>query len=241
MDIERRTVLVSGGASGLGAAVAARLAAAGAAPVVLDRRLPAEPLEGVLYHEGDVTDEAAVRAAIAAAPRPLAGAVTCAGILRPERTLGRDGVASLEAFRQVMEVNVVGTFNVVRLAAERLAEQGEGGAIVTTSSIAATDGQVGQVSYAASKGAVASMTLPLARELARAGIRVVTVAPGVFETPMMAGAPEKVRGSLIAQTAYPTRFGDPDEFAALVEHVFANDMLNGSVIRLDAGMRMAAK
>jgi NAD(P)-dependent dehydrogenase (short-subunit alcohol dehydrogenase family) len=164
--------------------------------------------------------------------------------LHGERLLGRDGPASLEAFRRVVDINVCGTFNIVRLAAESMAKgeatqpDGERGVIVMTSSIAAFDGQIGQAAYAASKGAVAAMTLPLARELGRFGIRVVSIAPGVFETPMMHSASEKVRQPLLEDSVFPKRFGYPEEFAATVQQIFENPMLNGTVLRLDAGLRM---
>jgi NAD(P)-dependent dehydrogenase (short-subunit alcohol dehydrogenase family) len=176
----------------------------------------------------------------------VSGLVACAGILHGERLIGRDALASLESFRKVMEVNVVGTFLLARIAAASILRridatmaQGEdNGVLVLTSSIAATEGQVGQVAYAGSKGAVAAMTLPMARELARFGIRVVAVAPGVFETPMMQGASPKVRDPLLKSLVHPKRFGLPEEYARLVEQVFENSMLNGTVLRLDGGLRM---
>jgi len=176
----------------------------------------------------------------------VSGLVACAGILHGERLIGRDALASLESFRKVMEVNVVGTFLLARIAAASILRrvdatttQGEdNGVLVLTSSIAATEGQVGQVAYAGSKGAVAAMTLPMARELARFGIRVVAVAPGVFETPMMQGASPKVRDPLLKSLVHPKRFGLPEEYARLVEQIFENSMLNGTVLRLDGGLRM---
>ena len=177
---------------------------------------------------------------------PLRGVVVCAGILHAERILGRQGLCDLNAFRRVVEVNLVGTFNVLRLAAGIMQNnepdaEGERGVIITTASTAAFEGQIGQAAYAASKGGIAAMTLPAARELGRFGIRVVSIAPGVFETPMMQAAPEEQRQALQAQIPFPPRFGRPEEFAALVEHVLANRMLNGTVIRLDGGLRMAAR
>jgi NAD(P)-dependent dehydrogenase (short-subunit alcohol dehydrogenase family) len=173
----------------------------------------------------------------------LHGAVNCAGIASAERVLGREGPHSLKSFSKVVEVNLIGTFNVIRLAAEAMAKNepthgGERGVIVNTASVAAFDGQIGQVAYSASKGGVAAMTLPVARELARHGIRVVAVAPGIFETPMLAGLPEAARESLGKQALFPQRLGRPDEFAALVRHIIENEMLNGEVIRLDAAIRL---
>jgi NAD(P)-dependent dehydrogenase (short-subunit alcohol dehydrogenase family) len=203
----------------------------------------------LLFAPTDVTNEAAVRSAISAGEErfgPLRGAVICAGVLHAERVVGRSGIASLDEFRRVVDVNLIGTFNTVRLAAEAMARSepvkgGMRGVVVMTSSIAAFDGQIGQAAYAASKGGIASLTLPLARELAQHGIRVVSIAPGVFDTPMMQAAPDNVRQSLIDQIPFPHRLGDADEFASLVCHAFENDMLNGCVIRLDGALRMGAK
>lgn len=196
----------------------------------------------------DVISSDQVRAAIAVAEElgPFRGVVNCAGILSAARVVGRDGPHDLEQFNRVIQINLVGTFNVVRLAADAMSRQpldesGERGVIINTASIAVWEGQIGQAAYAASKGGVASMTLPLARELARFGIRVVAIAPGVFETSMMAGAPPPVVESLTAQTVFPSRLGRPDEFAAFAQHIFENPMLNGAVLRLDGAMRMGAK
>ena len=254
MQMQRSTILVTGGSSGLGAACVANLLAAGARVIIADVNPPGAATmvagsDRLLFAATDVTNEAEVRAVISIGEQrlgPLRGTVVCAGILQAERLLPRDGSTSLEAFRRVIEVNLTGTFNTVRLAADAIAcgeadEQGERGAIVMTSSVAAFEGQIGQAAYAASKGAVASMTLPLARELAQQGIRVVSIAPGVFETPMMQTAPENVRQSLVDQTLFPKRLGDPDEFAALVQHVFENRMLNGCVLRLDGAVRMGPR
>jgi NAD(P)-dependent dehydrogenase (short-subunit alcohol dehydrogenase family) len=251
MQIDGRTFLIVGGSSGLGAACVRRLARRGARVVVADidpagRGLAAELGERVLFAPADVTVEESLADAVSMARDRfggLDGAISCAGVLGTEKVLTRDGVGSLSNYRRLIEVNLIGTFNVVRLAADAMragpgSEDGERGVIVTTSSIAAYEGQVGQAAYAASKGGVAAMTLPIARELARHGIRVVSVAPGVFETPMMAGVTAELRRSLVEQIPFPARFGDPDEFAALVEHVIENRMLNGSVIRLDGAMRM---
>jgi NAD(P)-dependent dehydrogenase (short-subunit alcohol dehydrogenase family) len=246
--------LIAGGSSGLGAACVRRLAAAGGRGVIADLRPPEPQLleefgKAFVFSMADVTEEASLRAAMTAAEQhsgPLRGVVACAGILRAERILGRQGLCDLNAFRRVVEVNLVGTFNVLRLAASFMQgnppdAEGERGVIVTTSSAAAFEGQIGQTAYAASKGGVAAMTLPAARELGRFGIRVVSIAPGVFETPMMQATPEEQRQAIQAQIPFPPRFGRPEEYAALVEHVFANRMLNGTVLRLDAGLRMTAK
>jgi NAD(P)-dependent dehydrogenase (short-subunit alcohol dehydrogenase family) len=254
MNIDGASILVTGGSSGLGAACVEMLARHGASVIIADLAPPRgdainEFGEHVLFARTDVTSEADLRAAIAAGENrfgPLRGAVACAGVLHAERVLGREGPASLEAFRRVIEVNLVGTFNTVRLAAEAMAhsqplEGGLRGIVVMTSSVAALEGQIGQAAYSASKGGVAALTLPLARELGQHGIRVVSIAPGVFETPMMQNAPDRVRQSLIEQTPFPHRLGRPDEFAALVGHVFENDMLNGCVLRLDAALRMGPK
>jgi NAD(P)-dependent dehydrogenase (short-subunit alcohol dehydrogenase family) len=254
MQIDGSTILVTGGSSGLGTACVDMLARRGARVIIADLApprdgLPAEIADGVLFARADVTSEADVRAAIAAGTErfgPLRGAVACAGVLHAERVLGRSGIASLEEFRRVIDINLNGTFNMVRLAAEAIArsepqEDGLRGVLVMTSSVSAFDGQIGQASYSASKGGVASMTLPLAREFGQHGIRVVSVAPGVFETPMMQAAPEKVRQSLVEQIPFPKRFGHAEEFASFVCHIFENDMLNGCVLRLDGAVRMGAK
>jgi NAD(P)-dependent dehydrogenase (short-subunit alcohol dehydrogenase family) len=230
------------------------LARRGAGVVCADLAAPresiGEDLSGrVLFAHADVTSETDLRAAIAAGENrfgPLRGVVACAGVLHAERILGRDGVASLEAFRRVIEVNLNGTFNAVRLAAEAIArrepqEDGLRGVVIMTSSISAFEGQIGQAAYSASKGGVASLTLPLAREFGQHGIRVVAIAPGVFDTPMMQAAPDKVRQTLESQIPFPHRLGQADEFAALVCHVFENNMLNGCVLRLDGAMRMGPK
>lgn len=251
--------LITGGASGLGAATARRLHAAGAAVVLVDlphaaeagAALAGELGEGAVFVEADVTDEAQVRAAIAAAAGlgTLRIVVNCAGVATPGKVLGREGVLPLEQFSRVIQINLVGTFNVVRLCAEAMAaaeplagEYGlERGVIVNTASVAAFDGQIGQPAYAASKGGVAAMTLPIARELARSLIRVMTIAPGIFETPMLAGLPQAAQDSLGQQVPHPSRLGKPAEYAALVEHIAANAMLNGETIRLDGAIRMAPK
>jgi NAD(P)-dependent dehydrogenase (short-subunit alcohol dehydrogenase family) len=248
MEIRGYTFLVTGGGSGLGAATANFLAKEGANVVVADLKGEVGG-DDARFVETEVTDEASVKGAIDAALQNfggLHGAVNCAGIAAAEKVLGREGPHSLKSFSQVIEVNLVGTFNVVRLAAEALAknepmEGGERGVIVNTASVAAFDGQIGQVAYAASKGGVAAMTLPLARELARHGIRVMTIAPGIFDTAMLAGLPEAARESLGKQVLFPQRLGRPEEFAALVRHIIENEMLNGEVIRLDAAIRLAPR
>ena len=242
MRIENSCVLVTGGSSGLGAACVANLLHQNANVVIADLSEPAESLlrefDGrVVYAQTNVCDEAETRAAIGMGEDrfgPLQGVVTCAGVLHAERLLPRDGVASLDAFRRVLDVNLIGTFNTLRLCGEAIARRnpdadGERGVMVMTSSVTAFE------------GAVASLTLPLARELSQHGIRVVSIAPGVFETPMMQAAPERVRQSLIEQTVFPKRLGQPEEFAALVSHVFQNTMLNGCTLRLDGSVRLAAK
>ncbi len=248
MEVRGRTFLVAGGGSGLGAATAHALAREGANVVVADLKGEAEG-ESVRFVETDVTDEESVKGAIDAALRGfggLHGAVNCAGIASAEKVLGREGPHSLESFSKVVEVNLVGTFNVVRLVAEAMVENeptesGERGVMVNTGSVAAFDGQIGQVAYAASKGGVVAMTLPIARELARHGIRVMTIAPGIFDTPMLAGLPEAARASLGEQVLFPQRLGRSEEFAALVRHIIENQMLNGEVIRLDAAIRLAPR
>lgn len=258
MEISNSVALITGGASGLGAATARRLHAAGAAVVLVDlphsagEALAAELGSGAVFVAADVTNEEQVKAAIgaAAALGPLRIVVNCAGVATPGRVLGREGVLPLETFNRVIQINLVGTFNVLRLAAEAMARTeplkgefgtAERGVIVNTASVAAFDGQIGQAAYSASKGAVAAMTLPVARELARSLIRVMTIAPGIFETPMMAGLPQEAQDSLGAQVPHPSRLGKPAEYAALVEHIVSNAMLNGETIRLDGAIRMQPK
>lgn len=254
MDVRGASVLVTGGGSGLGLAAARRLARAGAGVVLLD--LPSSPGERAaaalggrgVFAPGDVTDEAAVVSALDEADRlgPVRVVVNCAGVAPAARVVAKDGTPhSLAGFRRVVEVNLVGTFNVLRLGAARMVENdpvgGERGVVVNTASAAAFDGQVGQAAYAASKGGVAALTLPVARDLADKLIRCVAVAPGLFDTPLLASLPEAAKESLAAQVPHPRRLGDPDEFGALIEHVVANPMLNGEVIRLDGAIRMAPR
>lgn len=255
MKIAGNSFLVSGGGSGLGAACVRMLVAAEARVVIADvnrdagAKLAGELGGAVRFVATDVTDEASVQDAVATATREhggLHGAIQCAGIVLAEKLLGKSGPHPLASFHKVVQVNLVGTFNVARLAAQAMAGNppgpgGERGVIINTASAAAFDGQIGQAAYAASKGGVAAMTLPLARELARWGIRVLAIAPGIFDTPMLAGLPEPARQSLGQQVPFPPRLGRPDEFAALVRHIIDNDMLNGTVIRLDGALRMSAK
>jgi NAD(P)-dependent dehydrogenase (short-subunit alcohol dehydrogenase family) len=240
-----RSALVTGGASGLGRAAALALREKGYRVVVLDLRRGEEDL---IYAEGDVTREEDVRRAVARAQEeaPLFAVVNAAGIGLARKILGREGPHDLESFRRVLEVNLLGTFNVLRLAAWAMREnpqdpEGQRGVIVNTASVAAFEGQVGQAAYAASKGGVVALTLPAARELAEWGIRVVALAPGLFDTPLLQGLPEKAKESLASQVPFPRRLGRPEEYAALVLHVLENPMLNGEVIRLDGALRMAPR
>ena len=253
MNLRGSTAAVTGGLSGLGLATSQRLVAGGARVLVLDLahergdEIAAGLGGAAIYVPTDITDEQQVVDALDHADRlaPLRVAVNCAGVGTPGRVLGRSGPLPLADFANVVNVNLIGTFNVLRLAAERIATadpiDGERGVIVNTASVAAFDGQVGQAAYAASKGGVVSLTLSAARDLADRLIRVVTIAPGLFETPMLAGFPEAARQSLAAQVPHPSRLGDPAEFAALVQHVVDNPMLNGEVIRLDGAIRMAPR
>ena len=255
MQIRDNVFLITGGASGLGAAAAEALVEAGGKVLLADLDegaaiARAEALgASALGVQADIRDEAAARRAIAAARERfggLHGLVNCAGVAGGEKVLGRHGPHALDSFSRIVGINLIGSFNMLRLAAEAMAENppdadGERGVIVNTASIAAFDGQIGQAAYAASKGGVVSMTLPAARELARFGIRVMTIAPGVFETPMMAGMTQEIRDALAAGVPFPPRLGRPAEYAALVRHIFENRMLNGEVIRLDGALRMAAK
>jgi NAD(P)-dependent dehydrogenase (short-subunit alcohol dehydrogenase family) len=254
VEIAGRTALVTGGGSGLGAATARMVVDQGGSVVLADvdaergAKVAAELGERARFLATDVTDEDSVAAAVAAAAEGgrLAVAVSCAGIAPAERVLGRDGPHPLARFVAAVQVNLVGTFNVTRLAAQAMAgndplADGERGVIVNTASVAAFEGQIGQAAYSASKAGVAGMTLPIARELARHGIRVVAVAPGIFDTPMLAGMADQVRDSLGAQVPFPARLGRPEEYAALVRHIVENPMLNGEVIRLDGAIRMAPR
>ena len=253
MQIAGCVAVITGGASGLGLATARRLVKAGAQVVIID--LPASPGpaavaelgDAAVFAPADVTSEADVTAALDAAVGrgTLRIAVNCAGIGTPGRVIGKGGVMPLEQFARVVQVNLIGTFNVIRLAAERMTAtepvDGERGVIVNTASVAAFEGQIGQAAYSASKGGVVGMTLPIARDLADKKIRVMTIAPGLFKTPMLEGLPQDAQDSLGAQVPHPSRLGNPDEYGALVEHIVQNPMLNGEVIRLDGAIRMAPR
>ncbi len=255
MNISGKTFIVTGGASGLGRATAEAILAAGGNTVLLDVNpdtgAAAEQALGAAarFAQADVTSEEQVKAAVELAVSAfggLHGVVNAAGIGPAAKVLGRNGPHALDLFEKTLRVNVVGTFNVIRLAAAVIsqntpAENGERGVIVNTASVAAYDGQIGQPAYAASKGAIVSMTLPIAREFAQLGIRVVTIAPGIFDTPLLASLPEGARISLGQQVPFPSRLGRPAEYGALVRHIIENEMLNGEVIRLDGAIRMAPK
>lgn len=255
MQIQGQTFLVTGGSSGLGAACVRRLVGQGGHVVIVDvqkeagEALAAELGSSAAFVQTDVTSEEAVQAAVDTAVSTygaLHGAINCAGIAIGERVLGREKPHPLASFSRVIQINLIGTFNVIRLASEAMAKNepnagGERGVIINTASVAAFDGQIGQAAYSASKGGVVGMTLPIARELARFGIRVMTIAPGIFYTPMMAGMPQAVQDSLGAAVPFPPRLGRPDEYAQLAQHIIENEMLNGEVIRLDGAIRMAPK
>ncbi|CAN5776897.1 3-hydroxyacyl-CoA dehydrogenase [soil metagenome] len=255
MQLDNATFVITGGGSGLGAATARQLTAGGANVVLADvnadagTELADELGDSARFAETDVTDEGSVSDAIDAATSAygdIRGLINCAGIAAATRVVGRDGPHPLDEFARVVTVNVVGTFNAIRLVGAAMMDNepndaGERGVIVNTSSVAAFDGQIGQAAYSASKGGVAAMTLPVAREFAKHGIRVATIAPGIFDTPMMAGLPEEARESLGNQVPFPSRLGRPDEYAALALHIIANEMLNGEVIRLDGAIRMSPK
>ncbi len=253
MDFKGISAIVSGGASGLGEAVVRAVVGAGGTATILDlnrergESLAAELGEGALFVQVDVSSASDVERAVEEHLNKfgkLQLAVSCAGIATPFRTVKKDGSpAPLEQFSKVVQVNLIGTYNLVRLAAAAMAKnepngEGERGVIVNTASIAAFDGQIGQAAYSASKGGIVSLTLPLAREFSKLGIRVVTIAPGIFNTPLMAALPEKARESLAQQVPFPKRLGHPEEFAAFVEHIVSNPMLNGETIRLDGALRM---
>jgi NAD(P)-dependent dehydrogenase (short-subunit alcohol dehydrogenase family) len=250
VEIKDAVAVVTGGASGLGLATTKRLLDAGAQVVVLDIRgkeAVDELGDRAVFAQTDVTDEAAVTAALDTAEKlcPLRIAVNCAGTGNAMKTLSKDGPFPIDAFRKIVEINLIGTFNVIRLAAERMAKTEpvgeERGVIVNTASVAAFDGQIGQAAYSASKGGVVGMTLPIARDLSRELIRVVTIAPGLFDTPLLAGLPEPAKESLGKQVPHPSRLGKPDEYGALAVHIVENPMLNGEVIRLDGAIRMAPR
>jgi len=249
MQLQGIGALVAGGASGLGEATARELAARGARVTVADlneERGSALAAEiGGSFAAADVTDEAQVQAAVGSV-EGLRLAVSCAGIGWAERTVKKDGPAALQPFETVVRVNLIGTFNVLRMAAAAMAAgepdaEGERGAVVMTASIAAFDGQIGQTAYAASKGGVVGLTLPAARDLARLGIRVCTIAPGLFDTPLLAALPQEARDALGASIPFPPRLGRPEEYAKLACHIAENTMLNGEVLRLDGALRMAPR
>ena len=254
MNLENLPVLVTGGGSGMGAVTAQMLSGRGARVAVLDRdidaaRKTAQQIDGMAI-EADVSSAQSVEAALQqivdewGAPRV---AVSCAGIAPASRIVGREGPHDLDLFQQVININLVGTFNALRLCAARMAEleplseSGSRGVIINTASVAAYEGQIGQAAYSSSKGGVVSLTLPAARELSRFGVRVMTIAPGLIGTPMLLNMPDEVQQSLAGQVPFPSRFGKPDEFADLVSHIIDNEMLNGEVIRLDGAIRLAPK
>jgi NAD(P)-dependent dehydrogenase (short-subunit alcohol dehydrogenase family) len=255
MQIANHVFLVTGGGSGLGSETANMLAENGGKVVIADVNEPAG--RDMAAHVGgmvrfvkcDVTDEASMQAAVDKCVSEFGaihGLVNCAGVAPGERVVGREGPHKLASFARAVNINLVGTFNAIRLAAAKMSTQdpersGERGVIVNTSSVASMDGQIGQAAYAASKAGVNGMTLPVARELAKFGIRVVTIAPGIFDTPMLRGMSDEIRASLGAQVPFPSRLGQPEEYAALVKHIIENEMLNGEVIRLDGALRMAPK
>ena len=255
MQIKDSVFIVTGGASGLGGATARMLVAAGGKALIADLKeaeggaLAAALGPSARFVRTDVTDEASGKAAVAAAVERFGavhGLVNCAGVVHGERILGKEGVHALASFARVVNINLFGSFNMARLAAEQMAKNaptagGERGVIVFTSSVAAFDGQIGQPAYSASKAALVGMTLPIARELARFGIRAMTIAPGIFETPMVGEIPPDIAESLGKMVPFPPRLGRPDEFASLVREIIGNEMLNGEVIRLDGAIRMAPK
>jgi NAD(P)-dependent dehydrogenase (short-subunit alcohol dehydrogenase family) len=255
MQLNGSTFIISGGSSGLGAATVKRFHAGGARVVIADvnvergQELASELGDAVAFCATDVTSAAQAQAAVELAHARfggLSGLVNCAGIGPAERVVGRNGPHRLETFAQVIQVNLLGAFNMIRLAAAVMAKgtpnaAGERGVIVNTASIAVWDGQIGQAAYAASKGGIVAMTLPIARELASSGIRVCTIAPGIFHTPMLAGLPAEVQGSLAKSVPFPPRLGRPEEYATLAQHIVENEMLNGESIRLDGALRMAPR
>ncbi len=255
MQIQHSVFLITGGGSGLGAATAKMIIDNGGSVVIADINKDAgiakqaELGAHAKFIETNVSDEASVQAAVdvcTSAFGGIHGVVNCAGVAPGERVVGKSGPHSLANFRRAVEINLIGTFNVIRLAAHAMSTQapnasGERGVIINTSSVASFEGQIGQAAYAASKAGVNGMTLPIAREFAKLGIRVMTIAPGIFDTPMLQGMSDEIRASLGAQIPFPSRLGRPDEYAAMVKHIIENEVLNGEVIRLDGAIRMGAK
>jgi NAD(P)-dependent dehydrogenase (short-subunit alcohol dehydrogenase family) len=253
MDIRNSTFIVTGGASGLGAATVEMIVANGGNVVIADIKggeaLAAKLGKQAVFQPTDVSNEDQAKACVERALKQfggLQGLVNCAGIAVGEKTVGKEGPHALGSFTKVITVNLIGTFNMIRLAADAMSKgnpnaAGERGVIINTASVAAFDGQIGQAAYSASKGGVVGMTLPIARDLARSGIRVVTIAPGIFETPMLMGMPKDVQDSLGKQVPFPSRLGRPAEYAALARHIIENEMLNGETIRLDGAIRMGPK
>jgi NAD(P)-dependent dehydrogenase (short-subunit alcohol dehydrogenase family) len=254
MEIKNSTFIVTGGASGLGAATARAIAAAGGNVVIADVNADAgnalaKELDRARFIKTDVTAEADGKAAVALALKEfdaLQGLINCAGIAIGEKTVGKEGPHALASFARVIGINLIGTFNMIRLAADAMSKGqpnagGERGVIVNTASVAAYDGQIGQAAYSASKGGIVGMTLPIARDLSRSGIRVVTIAPGIFETPMLLGMPKDVQDALGKLVPFPSRLGRPAEYAALARHIIENEMLNGETIRLDGAIRLTPK
>lgn len=255
MDIKGVVAIVTGGASGLGEACVYQLVKEGAKVSILDiaedrgRKIAADIGDAAFFCNTDVTDEKSVQNAIDSTVEAFGAihvAVNCAGVGTPAKVLGKDGPMRLEQFNGIVQINLVGTINVIRLSAEKMLrnvpnDDGEKGVVINTASAAAFEGQIGQAAYSASKAAVVGMTLPVAREFADYGIRVVTIAPGLFETPMLGGLTEKVRESLAESIPFPKRLGRPIEFARLAQHIIENPMLNGEIIRLDGALRMAAR
>ncbi len=255
MKLDKVTALVTGGASGLGKASAKSIISSGGKVAIIDldeekgNNLEKEMGDNSVFIKADVSSEDDIIKAIDIAINrlgPINTVVNCAGILKAGKTVGKKGPFKMESFEKVIKVNLIGTFNVIRLAAAKMAENettedGERGVIINTASIAAYDGQMGQIAYAASKGGIIGMTLPIARDLASLGIRNVTIAPGVFDTEMMAGVPDEVRETLISQIPFPKRFGIPEEFAEFVLSIIQNKMINGDTIRLDGALRMPAR
>ncbi|MBF5006334.1 3-hydroxyacyl-CoA dehydrogenase [Diaphorobacter caeni] len=252
MDIKGKVFIVTGGASGLGEGTARMLASRGAHVVVADMQIDKGEVVakeiGGSFVKCDVTSESDGQAVVAKAVSvgKLMGLVNCAGIAPAEKTVGKNGAHSLTLFSKVVQVNLIGSFNMIRLAAEAMAKNepestGERGVMISTASVAAYDGQIGQAAYSASKGGIVGMTLPIARDLARNGIRNMTIAPGIFGTPMLFGMPQEVQDALAAGVPFPSRLGTPTDYAKLACHIFENDMLNGEVIRLDGAIRLAPK